>query len=471
MYLLLLVLHVYGAGEVNGGGTFVFLLEDVVFAGEDRVEADADDGGDSEAGEAHDADLDAAGVADADRKNEYERGDDDVSGVGEVDLVLNNVAHTDCRDHTVEDEGHAADGRGGHCGDESSKLRAEGDEDRDAGCDADDAGVVDLGQREDAGVFTVGGVRGAAEECCQGGCQTVAEEGAVEAGVRHEVLADGGGYCADVADVLDHGGEGQGDYGEDRGPEQRGVNLASEEAEHGAVPVNGKADPCCVGDCFGDGSALCGVNDECEDVGAEDAEEDGDDLGHALAPHIEADDDRDGNDGDEPVGLAVIDSGGGEGQADGDDDGAGDDGREEAHDFLDAEGLEEDGENNIHQTCDKNAEACIGQERVVINRAAVSCRADGADGVVAADESERTAEEGRNLAAGEQVEEQGADTGEKKRGSDVKSGQSRNKHGGAEHGEHVLEAEQQHLGGAELACVVNGAVDGGFLVHSIYLSQ
>ena len=43
VYLLLLVLHVYGAGEVNGGGTFVFLLEDVVFAGEDRVEADADD--------------------------------------------------------------------------------------------------------------------------------------------------------------------------------------------------------------------------------------------------------------------------------------------------------------------------------------------------------------------------------------------------------------------------------------------
>ena len=35
--------------------------------------------------------------------------------VGEVNLVLNNVADADCGDHTVEDEGDAADGRGGHC--------------------------------------------------------------------------------------------------------------------------------------------------------------------------------------------------------------------------------------------------------------------------------------------------------------------------------------------------------------------
>ena len=43
-------------------------------------------------------------------EHEDERGDDDVAGVGEVDLVLDDVAHADGGDHAVEHEGHAADG-------------------------------------------------------------------------------------------------------------------------------------------------------------------------------------------------------------------------------------------------------------------------------------------------------------------------------------------------------------------------
>ena len=142
--LLLVLFHVYRAGEVHGGGAFVLLLELIVLAGQDSVEGDADDGGDGEAGQADDADLDAAGVADADGQHEDERRDDDVAGVGEVHTVLHDVPHTDGGDHAVQDERHAADGGGGHGGDEGGKLRAEGDEDGDAGRDADDARVIDL---------------------------------------------------------------------------------------------------------------------------------------------------------------------------------------------------------------------------------------------------------------------------------------------------------------------------------------
>ena len=203
---LQILFHIDRAGEVDGGGAFVLLLELVVLAGEYCVEGDADDGGDSKAGEADYTDLDAAGVVDADGKHEDESGNDNIARVGEVDLIFNNVSHTDCGDHTVEDEGHAADGCGGHCRDESCKLGAEGDDYCDAGRDADNARVIDLGERKHTGVFAVGSVGRAAEESRKGGCKAVAEKSAMEAGVGHVVLADSGGYCADVADMLNHGG-------------------------------------------------------------------------------------------------------------------------------------------------------------------------------------------------------------------------------------------------------------------------
>ena len=235
--------------------------------------------------------------------------------------------------------------------------------------------------------------------------------------------------------------------------------------------MDGDADPCGVSNGGGDRLALCGVNYQCEDIGAEDAEEDGDDLGHALAPYIEADDYCNGDNGNEPVAAAVVYRGGGQRQADGDDDGAGDDGREEAHDLLDAELFEQSREQNIHQTRNKHAEAGVGEKRVIKYGRPVSRGADGADGVVAADEREGAAEEGGNLALGDQVEEQRADAGEQKRGGDVQTGQRRDKNGRAEHGEHMLQAKQQHLGRTEGTRVINGAVNGGFLFfHSIYLS-
>ena len=280
----------------------------------------------------------------------------------------------------------------------------------------------------------------------------------MEAGIDHVVLADRGGDGADIADVLDHRGERERDDREDGAHKQAGVEVSvAEEGEHGALAVDGQADPRSFADGLDNMGAGGGVNDQRKDVGAEDAEQDGDDLSHALAPHIEADDDRDGDDGDEPVGRAVGDGGGGERQADGDDDRTGDDRGEEAHDLLHAEGLEERGEDDVHETRRRDADTGVDEKLGFLV---------GGDGLIAADERERGAEERGDLALGEQVEEQCAETGEEQRGGNVQTGQRRDKDGRAEHGKHVLQSEHQHARRAEGARVVNGFGSDLFLCHN-----
>ena len=51
-----------------------------------------------------------------------EGGNDDVTAVGEVHLVLHHVAHAHGGDHAVEHHGHAAHGSGGHGGHQGRKL-------------------------------------------------------------------------------------------------------------------------------------------------------------------------------------------------------------------------------------------------------------------------------------------------------------------------------------------------------------
>ncbi len=112
----------------------------------------------------------------------------------------------------------ADDGRGDGV-DERVKLGGEAQDDGVDGRKADNAGVVDLGEGEHAGVLTIGGVGGAAEEAGERGGETVADERAVQARVFDEVAAGGGGDGGDVADVLHHGGDG------DRGHDQDGGDV------------------------------------------------------------------------------------------------------------------------------------------------------------------------------------------------------------------------------------------------------
>ena len=232
----------------------------------------------------------------------------------------------------------------------------------------------------------------------------------MQTGVGNVVLADGGGYCAHVADVLDHGCERQGDDGEECAQEHAGVNVHVEQVEHAVFPYDGQTEPLCRRDLLDDCHAGGGVNDHGDDVGADNTEEDGDYLGHALAPDVEVDDDEYRNDSYDPVLAAVIDRRGGQDQTDGDDDGAGDYRGKELHDLLYAEGFEEDRQNNIHKSRAGDAEAGVNEQVVIVYGLASCVNADRADRVVAADEGEGGAEECGNLALGEEVEQQSAET-------------------------------------------------------------
>ena len=175
----------------------------------------------------------------------------------------------------------------------AANLGAEGEQDGQAGGDADDPGIVDLAQSQHAGVLTVGGVGGGAEDRGQGGGQTVAQQSAVEAGVLEVVALTGGGDGAHVADVLHHGGQGQGHDGHRGGEQQTGVQVgAAEQAEEGVFKLEGQADPGGIGQ----GLELGGVHgvhagdlaDDSHTVGAYHTQQDGDDLHHALAPDVVA---------------------------------------------------------------------------------------------------------------------------------------------------------------------------------------
>ena len=59
------------------------------------------------------AKRDAAHRVEAQGADQNDRGNDQVAGVGEVDLVLDNVAHADGGDHAVQHKADAADDAGG----------------------------------------------------------------------------------------------------------------------------------------------------------------------------------------------------------------------------------------------------------------------------------------------------------------------------------------------------------------------
>ena len=81
-------------------------------------------------------------------------------------------------------------------------------------CNADDQRVVDLAQCQHAGVLAVGGVGGAAQQTSHGGGQTIAHQGAVQAWVIDIVVANGGADGGNIANVLHHGSQCDGDNGE-----------------------------------------------------------------------------------------------------------------------------------------------------------------------------------------------------------------------------------------------------------------
>ena len=398
-------------------------------------------------------------------------GDDQVAGVGEVHPVLHHVAHTDGGDHAVEDEGHAAhDGRR-HGVDQRREHGAEGQRQGVDGGQPDHPGVVHLGEDQHTGILAVGGVGGAAEDGGQGGGDAVADEGAVQAGLLNEVLPHGGGDGGHVADVLHHGGDGDGSHHQDGGEVKLGDGAAEvgEEGLEADGAGGGHGGEVHQGDHRAGGvqrRGAQGVGDDRHQVGAHHAQQDGDDLDHAAAPDVGRHDDGHGHQRQPPAGLGVIDGGGGQVQSDEDDDGAGDHGGEEAHDLLHAHRLDDQGQRHIQQAGHHDAAAGVLQLFRCLHGgvfAGVQLR----HCLKPAQEGEGGAQESGHPQPGAHVEEQRAHPREKQGGLDGQGQsvivyQDGHQHRGAEHGEHVLKAQDEHLRHTQGA----GVADGLLVIHT-----
>ena len=235
--------------------------------------------------------------------------------------------------------------------------------------------------------------------------------------------------------------------GDDGRDDQRTVAKV-DAAEHGAVPVDRGTDP----GGFFDRSKVYIVAQDGDDVGDDDTHDDRDDPHHTDAPDVEHDDDDECGERDQPVLLAVRDGRAGEAETDGDDDRTGDDRREVLHDFGGTKGTDDGGQNEVDKTGAGDAEAGVRQElglsHVLIGEAG--------DGGITAEEGEGRAQEGRHLHLRNEVEQQCTETCEEQCRRDIESGDQRNEDRRAEHGKHVLKAEDDHSGGPQFGGIVDG---------------
>lgn len=428
--------------------------------GKDSVEEDADDSSESQTREGYRTDLHTTvcAVLHADRHNHDERCHEHVARRREVDRCLDKVAHTYCRNHTVENEAHAADCSGWHQTDEAGELRAEAEHDGEAGCKADDSRVEHLGKVEHTGVLAVCGVGRSAEHRSEERSKTIAAERAVQARFLDEVLAHSALDSTHVANVLHDCGEGDREDGDDRRHDKVEVGVFHYR-DCRTIHINRQTNPRHLIE-FGevDLTHCCS-----QDIRSDNAEQDWHNLDDALAPDRCSDDDNDGRNGKQPVLLTVADSRSGERKTDSDNHRTGNHRREEAHHLLRAEHLQQERHHEIEQRRRSHTDAGIVERHLVcqtLRHAQLLYRG------IAAKESEARTEECGHLQFGNKMEDECADTGEKQCGTHIESGDERNENCGSEHGEQMLDAENCKLGLAQLAGIIYALV---VCVHTICL--
>ena len=279
----------------------------------------------------------------------------------------------------------------------------------------------------------------------------------MQTGIGNIILAAGSADGGNITDVLHHGCQCDRHNGNDG---SYGLTGIMHTAEHGRAPVNGQTHPGCFLNRRKVNSkafyAKAVTDDTGHCIGAENTNENGNDLGHALTEHIHHDHNTQSNQRQPPVIFAVGNSGGCQAQTDSHNDGAGYNRREETHHLIDTDNLDDGSQHQIQQTGASHAHAGIGQHfRVGNGQLAVGVRQFGCYRGITAQESKGAAQESRHLKFGEHMEQQGTQTGHQQGGGNIQPGNQRHQHGGAEHSKHVLEAQQQHPRRTQLACIVN----------------
>ena len=172
-------------------------------------------------------------------------------------------------------------------------------------------------QGEHAGVLTIRSVGRSAKERSQNRGKAVAEQRAMQTGIGNVVALASRTDSRDIADMLDHGREGQRHDGDDGRRGKTAIELRPKECKHGVVPHDGQTDPRSGGNAREINLAERSRNG----IAHHNAQQNRHDLDHATAPDVADDDNGNANDSHKPVGLAVSNSGTCQDQADGNDDG------------------------------------------------------------------------------------------------------------------------------------------------------
>lgn len=123
----------------------------------------------------------------------------------------------------------------------------------------------------------------------------------MQARIGDEIALARGANRRDVADMLDHRGEGERHDGDDRGNGEACVEAGAKQREHGVVPAEGQADPRGFGHAREIDLAHCGRGG----VTYHHTNKDGDDLHHAASPNIADHNGCDSDNRHNPVGGAV----------------------------------------------------------------------------------------------------------------------------------------------------------------------
>ena len=389
----------------------------VILAGQDGIQDNSENGCDGQGGQGNGGPANGEGqaVGEAEATDQNDRRDDEVSRLREVDVVFNDIPDTDGGNHTVEDEGNAADDGRRQGTDDFGELGRKGKDDGIYCRNPDDPGVIDLGELKDACVLAICRIGRTADSSGHGRCQAVADQSPVQARVLDEIVPGRGGNSTDISDMLHHGSQGNRSHDEDG----RQVELAQLERLNRHIFRTGDFSEIQDGAAVGVRHAGR-IEDQGENIGNHDTHQDGDDLEHALAPDIEDDDDREGNQGQEPVRRSIVHCGRRQGKADADDDGAGDDGWQETHDPADAHQLDDQGQDQVHEAGHDDAAAGIGK-LLSHGHILVDARIKGSDGRKAPEEGEGRAEEGRDLSLRNKMKEKGSGSGTKQCDLDGKS--------------------------------------------------
>ena len=204
---------------------------------------------------------------------------------------------------------------------------------------------------------------GSADERGEGGRESVADQGAVDARVLDEVLADHVADGQDVAEVLHHGHDGDRDHDADAFHGELG------QGELGHAYPGG----------LGHGGEVHDADDDGEDVAGDEGDEHGK-VGGELEPELgqvdlHEDAHGEGEEGDAPaaVDADLLDDGRGEGAAgvldgdrrqdesDQDDHGARDVRRQDLVDGVVGDELEDDGHHDVEEARDYDAAQRVGQ--------------------------------------------------------------------------------------------------------------